>query len=62
MAYVGIQGTPCPKCGSSATQEVHKPTGGGGHERQISLYCHSCSHDAYWGVYKLLGNTLIEVR
>ena len=35
MAWLGIEHEPCPKCGSTVTSEVHKPTLGLDSEREL---------------------------
>lgn len=66
MAYLGIDQTPCPKCGSRGTVEEgeclhpgvvsHDPE----NPRRVILHCLQCGHRESYGIYKILGNTLIK--
>lgn len=60
MAYLGISGTLCPKCGSTSTTEYSKPTVYP--EREVILKCLQCKAETSYGIYKLVGKTLIKVR
>jgi len=60
MAYLGIQGEPCPKCGSRSTTEYSKPTVPP--EREVILKCYNCKKETSYGIYKPVGNTLVKVR
>lgn len=60
MAYIGIQGQPCPKCGSIGTVEIGKPTGGPNIEREVYLQCYECKHEESYGRYRLLANSLVK--
>ena len=59
MAWVGIQGQKCPKCGSIYTDEVQKPLSAPD-LREIYLKCFKCGEETYVGTYKKVGNTLVK--
>ncbi len=50
MAYIGIDGQPCPSCGSTATSEVSKPADYP--KRDIYLTCLSCRNESFVGTYE----------
>lgn len=61
MAYLGIQGQACPKCGSNLTTEVHKPTNPPNHpKREIYLSCKQCGTETFQGIYTNIGGKIVK--
>jgi len=60
MAWVGIQGQKCPKCGSSYTDEVQKPLSTPD-LREIYLNCFKGGEETFYDIYKRVGNSLVKV-
>jgi len=60
MAYLGIQGDKCPKCGSTQTTEYSKPGGSSTTSREVMLKCYNCKGETSYGYYKLVGNSLVK--
>jgi transcription elongation factor Elf1 len=61
MAYLNIQGDTCPKCGSQKTVETSRAEGCSYPERKVFLKCYNCGAETSYGIYKLMGNTLVKV-
>lgn len=59
MAWVGIKGQKCPKCGSNHTDEVQEPQGTPD-LRKIYLKCFNCGEETYVGTYRKVGNSLVK--
>jgi translation initiation factor 2 beta subunit (eIF-2beta)/eIF-5 len=57
MAYVGIQGSKCSHCGSTATTEIQTPSGG---DREVFLKCFACRKETSYGVYVYVHGSLIK--
>ena len=63
MAFVGVRGQKCPKCGSTLTDEVQKhpkETYSIYEIRDIYLRCFDCGTDTYIGRYKKVGHALVR--
>ena len=60
MAYLGINNNPCPKCGSTATIEEQKPLHTHDMQREVILKCLECKKTTSYGIYKLVGNSLVR--
>lgn len=60
MAYLEIGGTPCPKCGSTATMETQHFLVPREPRREVFLKCASCGHEESYGVYTIVGNSLVK--
>ena len=64
MAYLGVDRTPCPKCGGRATVEeqdfLHPGERLGDNPREVFLKCMECGHRQSYGVYRIVGNTLVK--
>jgi hypothetical protein len=66
MAWVGISRSPCPKCSSHSTEELHRPLEPGvrqtdpANPRYVFLKCLECHHEEPYGTYKNVGNTLVK--
>lgn len=62
MAKATVDGTiPCANCGDTMTVETQRRTGGPNSEREVSVKCLRCQAETLVGIYRLYGNTLVEV-
>lgn len=62
MAKATIDFTlPCAKCRSTKTVEIQKWTHGPDHEREVYLKCLECRSETLFGVFRLYGNSLVNV-
>ena len=63
MAYLGLQGQACPKCGSILTTEVHKPTNPPDPpKREIYLFCKQCGTQTYKGIYTNVDGRIVKAK
>lgn len=63
MAKATIDFTvPCAKCKSTKTVETQKWTHGPDHEREVYLKCLECRSETLFGVFRLFGNSLVNVE
>jgi len=63
MAKATVDGTiPCSKCGNIMTVETQKRTGGPNSEREVYVKCLRCQAETLVGVYRLYGNSLVNVE
>ena len=63
MAKATIDFTlPCAKCRSTKTVETQKWTHGPDHEREVYLKCLECRSETLFGVFRLYGNSLVNVE
>lgn len=60
MAYLGINNDRCPKCGSTKTIEEQKPLHTSDMRREVMLKCLECKKVTSYGIYKLVGSTLVK--